>query len=133
MCESATIQSVLQGEYGEPVVRTASIGGSGTWALDQDPELVWGHLGCRVPGGQLAPGVVHPLALGQDRGQMLLEDGRDRCPLAIIERQVLRHAPQVAVNLSLQNLLPLGVGTFRPPGGRLVAPGSRWLPLVRRR
>lgn len=38
MTDLAEIQRVLQHEFGTPTVRTASIGGSGTWALDRDPR-----------------------------------------------------------------------------------------------
>ena len=37
MSDLAAIRDALQTEYGERSVRTASIGGSGTWALDQGP------------------------------------------------------------------------------------------------
>jgi purine nucleoside phosphorylase len=37
VADLASIQDVFRTDYGAPTVRTASVGGSGTWALDRDP------------------------------------------------------------------------------------------------
>jgi purine nucleoside phosphorylase len=38
VADLASVQDLFRTDYGAPVVRTASVGGSGTWALDRDPR-----------------------------------------------------------------------------------------------